>query len=103
MKKWKTLLLSLAGIAGAVLMLHAAEKSPAQSKQTMVTFKVNIHCAACQATLEKHIPFEKGVIDMKTDLLKQTVQITYHAGKTNEAALKSAIEKLGYKVIKNEK
>ena len=102
MKKWKILALSLAWIAGAAPAIHAETKSPAQGKQTMVTFKVNIHCTTCKTNLEKHIPFEKGVIDMKTDIPKQTVRITYNAGKTNEAALKSAIERLGFKVQKAE-
>ena len=92
--------MTLALATGVAVSLGAQEKKAATSgKQTeTVTFKVSLHCAGCQANLEKHLPFEKGVKDMKTDLAKKTVQITYDSGKTDEAKLQAAIEKLGFKV-----
>ena len=97
MKKWKIGMLALAIMIGAAWRLDAAEKP---DKRATVTFKVNVHCDNCKLTLEKHIPFEKGVIDMQIDIPKQTVQIRYDSGKTNETKLKSAIEKLGFRVQK---
>lgn len=103
MKTLKILMLSLAMVAGTVFASNAQEKQTAKAaKQEVVTFKVNLHCESCVATLEKHIPFEKGVKDMKADARKQTVRITYDPAKTNESALRAAIEKLGYKVQKTE-
>ena len=63
-----------------------------------VTFHVHLHCANCVKKVEENIAFEKGVKDLKVSLDNQTVYIKYDAAKTSEAALKAAIEELGYPV-----
>ena len=48
--------------------------------------------------VQENIAFEKGVKDLHVCLDDQIVSIKYDASKTSEAALKAAIEKLGYPV-----
>ncbi|MDR0560465.1 MAG: heavy-metal-associated domain-containing protein [Prevotellaceae bacterium] len=71
-----------------------AEKNSKNKK--VVTFNVNMHCHACQQKVEKNIPWEKGVKDLKVDLTAKTVKITYDPKKTTEENLKKAIEKLDF-------
>ena len=63
-----------------------------------VTFLVHLHCENCVKKVQENIAFEKGVKDLKVSLEDQTVAIKYDASKTSEAALKTAIETLGYPV-----
>ena len=65
-----------------------------------VTFSVKMHCESCVKKISENIAFEKGVKDLEVSLEKQTVWIKYDASRTSEEALKSAIEKLGYKAEK---
>jgi periplasmic mercuric ion binding protein len=61
-----------------------------------VTFIVNMHCSACKEKIEKYIPMERGVKDIKVDLEKKEVTVIYKPNKTNVEKLKKAIEELGY-------
>ena len=77
------------------------DKKPSKKKKAElkeVTFHVHLHCANCVKKVEENIAFEKGVKDLKVSLDNQTVYIKYDAAKTSEAALKAAIEELGYPV-----
>lgn len=67
-------------------------------KVDTVVFKVEMDCMGCAGKIEKNIPYEKGVKDLKVDFKNQKVSITYKADKTNKANLKKAIEKLKFKV-----
>ena len=69
-------------------------------KTETVTFKVSMHCKNCVAKITDNISFLKGVEDLKVSLDQKTVTITYYTAKTDEAALKKAIEKLGYSAEK---
>lgn len=73
------------------------------AKKQTVVFDVSIHCEGCQKKIEKNIAFEKGVKDMKVNLDKKTVEITFEDTKTNEDKLIKAFNKLGYtaKVVNN--
>lgn len=64
-----------------------------------VTFKAELHCKSCKAKIEKNLPFEKGVKDLKVDMAKKTIKIVYRKDKTTEAKLIAAIEKCGVKVF----
>ena len=61
-----------------------------------VTFIVGMHCSACKERIEKFIPMEIGVKDIKVDLEKKEVTVLYKPNKTNAEKLKKAIEELGY-------
>lgn len=80
----------------SVQILKKAKKQKGEVKE--VTFSVHLHCANCVKKVEENIAFEKGVKDLKVSLDDQTVYVKYDASKTSEAALKSAIEALGYPV-----
>ena len=62
-----------------------------------VNFHVHLHCANCVKKVQDNIAFEKGVKDLH--VTTHSIQIKYDAAKTSEAALKAAIEKLGYKIL----
>ena len=87
-------------ILAAVFLLGvgvvSAQDRKANNKQKQVVFSVNMHCQNCEQKVKKNIPYEKGVVDLTTDLDKQLVTIQYRADKTDKAKLKKAIEKLGY-------
>ena len=72
---------------------------------TVVTLSSNIKCNNCKSRIEKNIPYEKGVKDLKVDIEKKTVTITYKNGKNTSEALCDAVTKLGYdsKIISEEK
>lgn len=76
--------------------LKPAKKKKVQIKE--VVFHVHLHCENCVKKVQENIAFEKGVKDLKVSLEDQTVALKYDASKTSEAALKAAIEKLGYEV-----
>jgi len=79
------------------ITLNAQDKNDAnKKKQEEVTFIVGMHCAACKDRIEKFIPLEKGVKDLKVDLEKKEVTVIYKPNKTTLEKLKKAIEELGY-------
>lgn len=90
-----------------ILMLFVTSVAFAQDKKgndkETVTFEVSMHCQSCQKRIEKNIPYEKGVTDLKVDLPNKTVSIEYKSDKTTVANLQKAIEKLGYTVTEQAK
>ncbi len=109
----KTIILTLAAlmtisvssaVASSIDMTETSvltDKKPSKKKKGEikdVTFNVHLHCANCVKKVEENIAFEKGVKGLEVSLENQTVAIKYDAAKTSEAALKAAIEKLGYPV-----
>lgn len=77
---------------------QASKKAKAEIKE--VSFHVHLHCANCVKKVEENIAFEKGVKGLKVTV--HSIDIKYDASKTNEATLKAAIEKLGYKILEGE-
>jgi copper chaperone CopZ len=93
----RTLLLGLlifCTVAGAMAQDKKEEKK--KKKVEEVTFTVSMFCGNCQAKIERHISWEKGVKDLKVNLDKKTVTIKYDPSKTTEEALKKAIEGLEF-------
>jgi copper chaperone CopZ len=69
-------------------------------KVETVIFKVEMFCChSCVTKIEKNIPFEKGVKDLKVDFDAKKVTIKYKADKTNKENLKKALEKMEFKVV----
>jgi copper chaperone CopZ len=83
--------------AEAVTSKRNRNKEKAKKNISEITFKVHLHCANCVKKVEENIAFEKGVKDLH--VTTNSIQIKYDAAKTSEAALKAAIEKLGYKIL----
>ena len=81
------------------VMLSAAVSGNAQKKnEKTVVFNANLHCESCKAKVEKNIPFEKGVKDLKVDMKTQTITVTFREDKNNTENLQKAIEKLNIQV-----
>ena len=76
------------------LIVVAQNKKVNYSKT--VTFEVSMTCENCKRTIEKNIAYEKGMKDMKVDLEKKLVTLTFDTRKTSEEKLIEAFEKLGY-------
>lgn len=93
----KTKILALA-MTLAMVFTFGNTYADKHEKKTVV-FNVNMHCSSCKAKVEKSLPFEKGVRDLKVDMKTQTVKVVYRADKNTEAKLIKAIEKCGVKVL----
>jgi len=65
-------------------------------KSAEIKIKADFHCANGQATIEKGLVKEEGVISAIADLETKVVTIKYDAKKQNKEKLVAAIEKLGY-------
>ncbi|OAV68343.1 Copper-exporting P-type ATPase A [Bacteroidales bacterium Barb6XT] len=78
------------------LTTNAQEKKNEKQKKDVVTFTVNMTCDNCKKRIEKNVSWEKGVKDLRVDLEKKTVTITYNPQKTTKEKLKTTIEKLEY-------
>jgi len=77
------------------------KKTEKNSKELRtVCFKSNLHCNSCVNDVKENITYEKGVKDLKVNLDKNEITITYKADKTSEEELSNAINKLGYKATK---
>ena len=72
-------------------------------KSDTVVFKVEMDCMGCAGKIEKNIPFEKGVKDLKVDFKAQKVSITYKTKATNKENLNKAIKKLGFEKVEEVK
>ena len=67
-----------------VVVLSAAMSVNAQKKnEKTVIFNANLHCESCKAKVEKNIPYEKGVKDLKVDMKTQTITVTFREDKNN--------------------
>ena len=84
----------------AVTETQAQKTKKAKAEIKEVNFHVHLHCANCVKKVQDNIAFEKGVKDLH--VTTHSIQIKYDAAKTSEAALKAAIEKLGYKILEGE-
>ena len=86
----------------SVTTVEAQAQKPKKAKAEIkeVNFHVHLHCANCVKKVQDNIAFEKGVKDLH--VTTHSIQIKYDAAKTSEAALKAAIEKLGYKILEGE-
>ena len=77
-----------------VVVLSAAQKK----NEKTVIFNANLHCESCKAKVEKNIPYEKGVKDLKVDMKTQTITVTFREDKNTTENLQKAIEKLNIEV-----
>ncbi|MBE6341196.1 MAG: heavy-metal-associated domain-containing protein [Bacteroidales bacterium] len=69
------------------------------SKLTTVVLHSEISCNNCKQRIEKNIPFEKGVKDLKVSLADKTVTIVFRNDKNTSEKLCEAVTKLGYKSV----
>jgi copper chaperone CopZ len=92
----KSLIIIMTALMAFAVSSFAGPKKKGELKE--VTFSVHLHCANCVKKVQENIAFEKGVKDLHVCLEDQIVYIKYDSAKTSEEKLKTAVEKLGYKV-----
>lgn len=95
-----------AGAAESALPENASVmmvKAPKGEVKTVVFKSDGMHCQKCAEKVNGNIAFEKGVLDLKTDVKTRTITIKYDASKTSVEKLAAALKKLGYasEVVKN--
>lgn len=87
-------------ILSVVLFLSVAVSAQAQKKgNKTVVYNADLHCNSCKEKIEKNIPFEKGVKDLKVDMATNTVTVTFREDKNTVESIRTAIEKLDIHVI----
>lgn len=92
MKLIKMILISMVVLATSI-SVYAQKKG-----EKVVVFNADLHCVSCKAKVEKNIPFEKGVKDLKVDMEKKTITVTFKEDKNSTERLQKAIEKLNIQV-----
>ena len=85
----------MAFIGFGVAEVSAQKKSDAALKTTV--FVTDIDCDHCAKKITNTIPYEKGVMDVKVDVPKKLVTVTYDATKSGEEALLKAFAKIKVK------
>ena len=80
-----------------VLTLTLSAEAQKKNEKTVV-FKTHLHCESCKAKVEKNLPFEKGVKDLKIDMQAKTITVTYREDKNSLENIQKALEKLDVKV-----
>lgn len=58
-----------------------------------------MHCATCAQTIEKALSKAKGVIKASVNFASEKANVEYDKSKIDEASLKNAVRRTGYKVI----
>ncbi|MDU1905139.1 MAG: heavy metal-associated domain-containing protein [Dysgonomonas sp.] len=95
--KAKVLLLIMVCLTTFSFGTYAQDKNSKKNSKEEIVFEVPMDCHSCQKKIEKNIPFEKGVSNLKVDFDSKTVMVQYNPNKTNVGNLQKAFEKLGYK------
>ena len=80
----------------AALLFGVIATVDAKPEKKVVTFSVEMHCENCKKKIERNLAYEKGVLDLDTNLKKKTVTVSYDATQTDVKKLKDALKKLGY-------
>ncbi len=72
-----------------------AQTVPGKGTET-VKFKTSAVCDMCKARIEKSLAYEKGVHSANLDVPSKILTVSYRADKTSPAALRTAVQKIGY-------
>jgi mercuric transport protein len=83
-------------IAGVALLLLSASVSLASTKTATLAVK-GWTCGSCAASTRIALKKVDGVADVKTDVAKSEVAVTYDDTKTTPDKMVQAVERLGYK------
>ena len=68
--------------------------------ETVILKLSGLHCVACSLTIDDELESIAGVFSATTSYAKQESIINYNPAEVEISALRIAIEKLGYKVVK---
>lgn len=94
MKKSVGILIVSALIATGLSSAVYAKPAKARCK---AVFATTMHCEKCAKKVQNTVAFEKGVIDLETNVPLKTVTITFDQSKTDTLKLGDAIRAVGYK------
>lgn len=86
-------------LLAAFIMAFSFDASAQKKKDANldeVTFATSMECKNCEKKCNANLPFEKGVIDYKSDLATHTIYFKFDTRKTSREKLAQAIRKLGY-------
>lgn len=91
------LALTFATLTLATMALAPAPDPAEKSKKTeTVRIQSSTICDMCEKTIEENMIYEKGVQKVEVDLATASVNITFDPRKTEPAALRTVLTKLGY-------
>lgn len=83
----------------SLLMLIAFLVANAKDvKEVVFTTNPPLSCSNCENTIKKNLRFEKGVMNIETNIPDQRVTVKYDADKTDVAKLEQGFAKINYKV-----
>lgn len=73
-----------------------------KKNQDEIVIATNMECNGCKTEIENALSFEKGVVEVESDLATKNVRIIYKTKKNNAENLVACIQKAGYqaKLIK---
>ena len=98
MKKY--FLITIALVMSALTISAQSTKGGTTAKQTSKTevtlYIAKMECESCKKKISDKMSYEKGVKDLKFDLQKRMLTITYDAKKTTVETLKAALAKIGF-------
>ncbi|MFI3317666.1 MAG: cation transporter [Rikenellaceae bacterium] len=91
-------LISLCAILALTIGIAAAEPKPKAKSEVVTTcFITSIDCEGCTKKVMNTIPFEKGVKDVKVDLKKKEILVSYDKSKNNPEAIIAKLKRLDIK------
>ncbi len=84
-------------VIAMVMTCGIAESYAANKKEKVVTtteFITDIDCDHCSQKVMNYMPYQKGVQDVKVDLPKKIITVTYDESKTTYAKVVKAFAKI---------
>ena len=94
-------LMMVMGVAFAQADMQNKKGKKAKTEQKAefktVVFATSLDCPNCAKKVENTLPYEKGVKDVKIELLTREVTVTFDTKKCDEAILIAAFEKIDIK------
>jgi len=79
-----------------VLLFTGNLLTQGQGKTAEIKIKTSSQCDMCKERIEEALAFEKGVKKAELNIETKIVTVSYKKGKTDPAALRKAISKVGY-------
>lgn len=80
-------------------MFNFFKKKPLDSSLSQLSWSLSgMHCTSCAVNIDLTLEDLPGVKSANTNYAKSEVRVTFNPAEIQEAAIKKAIEGLGYKV-----
>ena len=101
--KLKTIFAVLSILIISALVAPQVSADQPQKQTVVFTVEPKMHCQNCENKIKTNLRFEKGVLDISTDVKSNTVTITYDTRKTDVTKLEAAFKKIGYTASEQKK